>query len=449
MLSVFQITTLENWTDGVLYPLNAKGYYGIEAYTSIIILIGGFWLVNLTIAVLTNSYEKARNQQDMEQAAGRLDKSDGVTRVLSQSVSMPMTGDKVVLPADLSDSWFDEHVKTSPGRSSLSRSITTPLEIEVKVSPRIVGRSLIYTKKSPLEIEQEEKEKEKERQRRLRHGNAGSILVKLYSRAKSVATKQYKAINATPSMRSYRRLRSKFIEPIITHSLFTGSIFIVILLNTIVLGVETPFQSPEKQQFLDTSNRIFTIIFAVEMVVKMIGMGWPAYFSEGWNKFDFVIVATSLIEFLPIDQGEDSALADASALRALRVFRALRVTKAVKHLKATQTIISVFETASEEYFLFICLLSLVIFIVVLAGTQLFAGKYVSCAADYSEGNMDSFGSAFILIFRVLTLDDWNAIAFGGVECTQKNWTVLLYFFFWIVLGNFMLLNLLLAILIRR
>ncbi|GMH73651.1 hypothetical protein TrRE_jg10895 [Triparma retinervis] len=452
MLSVFQITTLENWTDGVLYPLNAKGYVGIEVFNSTIILVGGFWLVNLTITVLTSEYEKAREKQDRDKAANSIGTSNGLAGLLLHSVTVPLSGDKVVLPEDVTDQWFDEHVaKRSPRSSSLTRSITSPisLEKEGKVSPRIVGRNLIQVK-TPFEIEQEkeEREKEKERRRRLRDGDTKSISVKLYLWSKREATKRYRAFNATPFMKSYRSWRSRFVEPIVSHNLFTGTIFIVILLNTIVLGVETPFQSPEKQHFLDTSNQIFTIIFAVEMVLKMIGIGWPAYFSEGWNKFDFVIVMTSLIEFLPISGGEDSALADASALRALRVFRALRVTKAVKHLKATQTIVSVFESASEEYFLFICLLALSIFITVLTGTQLFAGKYVSCAADYSEGSMDNFGSAFILIFRVLTLDDWNAIAFGGVECTEKNWVVLVYFLFWIVLGNFMLLNLFLAILIR-
>ena len=65
-----------------------------------------------------------------------------------------------------------------------------------------------------------------------------------------------------------------------------------------------------------------------------------------------------------------------------------------------------------------------------------------------QGKFDSLFSSFVLVFRVLTLDDWNSITFGGVRCMEYNWVVFGYFISWLVLGNFMLLNLFLAILIR-
>jgi hypothetical protein len=98
--------------------------------------------------------------------------------------------------------------------------------------------------------------------------------------------------------------------------------------------------------------------------------------------------------------------------------------------------------------LFMFLLALSMFIVTLTGMNLFGMKYVECSPDYNEGSFDSLFSSFALVFRVLTLDDWNAIAFGAVECMEFNWVILFYFLLWLVLGNFMLLNLFLAILIR-
>ena len=143
-------------------------------------------------------------------------------------------------------------------------------------------------------------------------------------------------------------------------------------------------------------------------------------------------------------------MSNASALRVLRVFRAFRALKAVKHLKAIQTILASLESASEEYGIFLLLLFLFICIFCLTGMSLFAGQYQDdlCAGDYREGNWDGFYSSFILIFRVLTLDDWNTIAFGGVQCSDNNWGIFVFLLIWIILGNFMLLNLFLAILIR-
>ena len=54
---------------------------------------------------------------------------------------------------------------------------------------------------------------------------------------------------------------------------------------------------------------------------------------------------------------------------------------------------------------------------------------------------------FDAVFRVLTLDDWPGIALKAVYCTG-SWSGIVFFFIWIVVGNFMLLNLFLAILIR-
>ena len=48
-------------------------------------------------------------------------------------------------------------------------------------------------------------------------------------------------------------------------------------------------------KFLQVTNYIFTAIFFVEAVFKLLVYRW-AYFKTGWNKFDFFVVASSLID---------------------------------------------------------------------------------------------------------------------------------------------------------
>jgi len=270
---------------------------------------------------------------------------------------------------------------------------------------------------------------------------------------------RYDRFNDHWILQAYFSFRKAYLQPVIHHDLFDAFIFLVIICNTVVLASEASFDGQGKKDTLTLFNDIFTTIFAVEMMLKMIAMGWPNYFKEGWNVFDCIIVVSSLYTFGvevtgkingTIEEGEEgqNALGDASALRALRVFRVLRAVKAVKHFEATQNIIAVFESAAEEYVLFMFLLSLSMFIVTLTGMNLFGAKYDECDAQYNEGTFNSLMSSFALVFRVLTIDDWNAIAFGGTVCMGHNWTVFFFFLFWIVLGNFMLLNLFLAILIR-
>jgi len=451
MLSIFQVVTLENWAEGLLYPLNAKGFVGLELYFSFIILIGGFWLLNLTITVLTSEYEKARDNHDKEKAdaaaAEAIGHTDGAVELLQHSATMPVNNENVILPPDIPQSRLEKFLTQGHESSTRPASRSSPTSVSRSVKRSSMVRQETDNEMQPLKID-----RQSQRQRNMsieKQMEKGCFV--LLNSAKRKTKAGYDALNATAFMTGYRAWRGRFVEPIVSHKFFEGFIFIVILMNTFVLAIETPFQSAKKENVLSVMNQVFTIIFASEMVLKMLGMGWPTYFAENWNKFDCLIVISSLVEFTqPASEegGEESALKDASALRALRVFRALRVTKAIKHLKATQTIISVFEAASEEYVIFMGLLFLSIFIIVLTGTQLFAGQYTHCNKDYSEGNFDSFGSAFLLVFRVLTLDDWNSLTFGGVECTGGNWVILFYFLIWMILGNFMLLNLFLAILIR-
>ena len=53
--------------------------------------------------------------------------------------------------------------------------------------------------------------------------------------------------------------------------------------------------SPSMLEFLAVSNYVFTIIFVIEAIFKLYVYRW-AYFKTGWNKFDFFVVASSLID---------------------------------------------------------------------------------------------------------------------------------------------------------
>ena len=71
MFTLFSVVTLEGWSENILYPLQHEGKFGVAIFLAVTILVGGFWLLNLAITVLTNEYEKAKQASDAE-AAERL-----------------------------------------------------------------------------------------------------------------------------------------------------------------------------------------------------------------------------------------------------------------------------------------------------------------------------------------------------------------------------------------
>jgi voltage-gated sodium channel type II alpha len=45
-------------------------------------------------------------------------------------------------------------------------------------------------------------------------------------------------------------------------------------------------------------DRIFTVIFALEMLIKWLALGFENYFTNAWCWLDFMIVMLSLINFV-------------------------------------------------------------------------------------------------------------------------------------------------------
>ena len=45
-------------------------------------------------------------------------------------------------------------------------------------------------------------------------------------------------------------------------------------------------------------NLVFTIVFITECALKLFGYGFSGYFYSGWNRFDFFVVCTSIIDII-------------------------------------------------------------------------------------------------------------------------------------------------------
>ena len=48
---------------------------------------------------------------------------------------------------------------------------------------------------------------------------------------------------------------------------------------------------------MDVTNYIFTTIFIIEASLKIFVFGW-AYFKTSWNKFDFFVVISSILDII-------------------------------------------------------------------------------------------------------------------------------------------------------
>ena len=104
----------------------------------------------------------------------------------------------------------------------------------------------------------------------------------------------------------YRGIRYKMWR-IVESTHFEISIMICIVLNMFQMALDHDGSSPSMISFLQVTNYIFTAIFAAEAVFKLMVYGL-AYFKTAWNKFDFFVVVSSLIDVaiemaLPVPEG--------------------------------------------------------------------------------------------------------------------------------------------------
>lgn len=82
----------------------------------------------------------------------------------------------------------------------------------------------------------------------------------------------------------------RWIKVLVDHKYFQQGILLAILINTLSMGIEYHDQPTELTAIVETSNIVFSGIFAVEMLLKVIAEGPFRYISNGFNVFDGIIV---------------------------------------------------------------------------------------------------------------------------------------------------------------
>jgi len=106
-------------------------------------------------------------------------------------------------------------------------------------------------------------------------------------------------------------------------------ILTITMINLICLAIDYEDSTELYIFVLEIINEIITFIFIAELIIKITVLGFVAYFSNNWNRFDFIIVLTSLVDiYFLIAKDEDFSTANLlRTLQILRILRIIRVTR--------------------------------------------------------------------------------------------------------------------------
>ncbi|MFZ5963639.1 ion transporter [Thalassococcus sp. BH17M4-6] len=207
--------------------------------------------------------------------------------------------------------------------------------------------------------------------------------------------------------------------------LVQNSIIGVILLNAVLLGLETSdqvmAQAGSAILFLDG---VCLMIFVIELAAKMFAQGW-AFFRRGWNIFDFLIVGVALVP------GGGSF----SVLRALRVLRILRVISMAPRLRR---VVEGFVSALPGMGSVFLLMAIIFYIGSVMATKLFGDSFPDWFGD--------LGTSAYTLFQIMTLESWSmGIVRPVMEVFPYAW---LFFVPFIMVTTFAVVNLLVGLIVN-
>uniref|UniRef100_A0A3P8UHN2 Voltage-dependent L-type calcium channel subunit alpha n=1 Tax=Cynoglossus semilaevis TaxID=244447 RepID=A0A3P8UHN2_CYNSE len=241
---------------------------------------------------------------------------------------------------------------------------------------------------------------------------------------------------------------------------FEYIMFVLIMLNTLCLAVQHHGQSATFNYVMDILNMVFTAVFTVEMVLKLIAFKPRGYFGDAWNVFDALVVIGSIVDIVlsEIDNTEDSARI---SITFFRLFRVMRLVKLLSRGEGIRTLLWTFIKSFQALPYVALLIAMLFFIYAVIGMQVF-GKIamVDGSQINRNNNFQTFPQAVLLLFRCATGEAWQDIMLAcmpgklcdpesdyhpGEEMTCGSGFAVIYFITFYMLCAFLIINLFVAV----
>lgn len=464
MMTIFQCVTLEGWTD-IMYTCSnldnpLSGYLSM-IYWCALILFAGLFVINIALAVIADAHAEAEKAEKADLLKKKRDKlyalylkidTDNSGNVSSQELKDGLLGEGKYSGIVKTEAEVDEII----ARGDANGDGELSLDEFIACFPDLADQ-----------VDANENKRAKEQARLA----AGKSKETAGARIKKVLTQFLERDESTQKKPMFAA-----VKRLVEHDAFTSFIMFFIGINTVLLAAEShsddlctelelssagklsgTCQDPDFTDFLEQANVVLSLFFLGEMLLKIWGLGIVVYLSDSFNVFDAFIVITSMVELLIQMGGDDSS--GGGFITVLRAGRLFRIFKLARAWEALQQVILTVTRSFEKILPLSIILLLFMFIFSLLGMQMYGGGFlfIGRAGDcYSweevengcsipRANFDTFGVAMVTIFQMMTGEDWNMVMYDGIAATGGG--SFLYFAIIVVIGNFLILNLFLTILL--
>nr|XP_023010685.2 voltage-dependent L-type calcium channel subunit alpha-1D isoform X2 [Maylandia zebra] len=403
MLTVFQCITMEGWTD-VLYWMNdAIGYEIPWIYFVSLVIFGSFFIINLVLGVLSGEFSKEREKAV---ARGELQKAQE-----SKQMEEDMIGymDWLIEAEDVDE---EGNKRAAIAKKKMMKKFGWYKHSEDG------GESDSDDDIAYLDDDS---------------GFCASLMAKMMANS---FCDQLCQLNHT--LRKNCRVAVKTTN-------FYWLVLLLVFLNTVASASEHYGQPKWLTEMQERANKILLLLFTLEMLMKMYAFGLQIYFMALFNRFDCFVVCGGILETLLVE----FEVIPPIGISVLRCIRLLRIFKMTRHWAALSDLVTSLLNSMKAICSLLLLLFLFLIIFALLGMQLFGGKFNFDETQMKRSTFDSFPQALLTCFQILTGEDWNAVMYDGIMAYGgpifPNMVVCIYFVILFVCGNYILLNVFLAI----
>ncbi|XP_078529785.1 voltage-dependent L-type calcium channel subunit alpha-1C isoform X1 [Lissotriton helveticus] len=399
MLTVFQCITMEGWTDVLYWMQDAMGYELPWVYFVSLVIFGSFFVLNLVLGVLSGEFSKER-----EKAKAR---GDFQKLREKQQLEEDLKGylDWITQAEDIDPENEDEGLdEDKPRNMSMPTSETESVNTDNVGGGDLEGES------------------------------CGARLAHRISKSKF-----------SRYWRRWNRFCRRKCRAAVKSNVFYWLVIFLVFLNTLTIASEHYNQPDWLTEVQDTANKVLLAMFTAEMLLKMYSLGLQAYFVSLFNRFDCFIVCGGILETILVETKIMSPL----GISVLRCVRLLRIFKITRYWNSLSNLVASLLNSVRSIASLLLLLFLFIIIFSLLGMQLFGGKFNFDEMQTRRSTFDNFPQSLLTVFQILTGEDWNSVMYDGIMAyggpSFPGMLVCIYFIILFICGNYILLNVFLAI----
>ena len=476
-INSFSFLTLQNWSDVLTKLLDGCSKSSTILYFNGIVIIGGFFIIKLILSAQYDAMKKVFNEENdsklkklkdknssgfvinLKNCENDINKKDGELMSLGSQISIvsPLNKNQIVNNLSLNSK---KNVKFELNFNRL-KSITSMNDRNTEENHLNGSNSNNFRFFFPTLSKENKYLSLKTQYNDFQNITKNKSIIKSKTNINS-SKKDYdqELLNKNLSIFNKCKYKLKYMvfedyTNSIEYIIFNTIIYVVITLNIFIMCLMKYPMSVKLSNIIYIVNLISLTIFILEIIFKIIILGFKKWFSYKFNRVDLIIVILGIYEIIYVKISKSDANSSLSSLRVIRYLKLLRFARKGGFL---EKFINFFLISLRDLFYYCILLIFFLIIFAIAGIELFANaiftydekdeyNYFFNTTVAPRENFNNIQNSLVTVFTIFIGDKWMKISYEYSKLYKTSSQF--YFFGTIIFGNIMLLNLFLSILMNN